>query len=62
MIDKAKNLRTKQLHIQDVYKSYGEDMILDNIDLSVSKGAFVTVVGPSGCGKSTLLCLILGQV
>ena len=54
---KAKNL----LHIQDLYKSYGENVILDNIDLSVSEGAFVTVVGPSGCGKSTLLRLILGQ-
>ena len=61
MIDKTKNLLTNQLHIQDVYKSYGESRILDNIDLSVSKGAFVTVVGPSGCGKSTLLRLILGQ-
>lgn len=54
-------LQTNQLHIQDVYKSYGDTKILDNIDLSVSKGAFVTVVGPSGCGKSTLLRLILGQ-
>ena len=54
---KEKNL----LHIQDLYKVYGQNVILDNIDLSVSEGAFVTVVGPSGCGKSTLLRLILGQ-
>jgi len=49
------------LHIQDVYKSYGEAVILDNIDLSVAEGEFCTVVGPSGCGKSTMLRLILGQ-
>jgi len=49
------------LHVQDLYKSYGKNVILDNLDLSVSPGAFVTVVGPSGCGKSTLLRLILGQ-
>lgn len=49
------------LHIQDLYKCYGPNVILDNIDLSVSQGAFVTVVGPSGCGKTTLLRLILGQ-
>jgi NitT/TauT family transport system ATP-binding protein len=54
---KAKNL----LHLEDVYKSYGPNVILDDIDLSVSEGAFVTVVGPSGCGKTTTLRLILGQ-
>ncbi len=49
------------LHIQNLYKLYGKNVILDNIDLSVSLGAFVSVVGPSGCGKTTLLRLILGQ-
>jgi NitT/TauT family transport system ATP-binding protein len=53
--------RHNLLHIEDVYKQYGQKVILDNIDLSVSKGELVTVVGPSGCGKSTLLRLILGQ-
>ena len=50
-----------QLHIENVYKQYGEKVILDDIDLRVSKGELCTVVGPSGCGKSTLLRLILGQ-
>jgi len=49
------------LHIENVYKRYGEKTVLDNIDLSVSAGELCTVVGPSGCGKSTLLRLILGQ-
>lgn len=49
------------LHIEDVYKSYDDKLILDNIDLTVNKGEFCTLVGPSGCGKSTLLRLILGQ-
>ncbi len=35
-------------------------MALDNINLTLEKGEFVTVVGPSGCGKSTLLNLIVG--
>lgn len=50
-----------KLHIEDVYKSYGEKLVLDNIDLSVAAGELCTVVGPSGCGKSTLLRLLLGQ-
>lgn len=49
------------LHVEDVYKSYDGNMILDDIDLKVEEGEFVTVVGASGCGKSTLLRLILGQ-
>lgn len=50
-----------KLHIEDLYKSYGGRMVLDNIDLSVSEGELCTVVGPSGCGKSTLLKMVLGQ-
>lgn len=49
------------LHIEDVHKRYGEKTILDDIDLSVAGGEFVTIVGPSGCGKSTLLRLVVGQ-
>lgn len=49
------------LQVTDLYKQYGDKIILDNIDLTVSKGELVTVVGPSGCGKSTMLRMILGQ-
>jgi NitT/TauT family transport system ATP-binding protein len=50
-----------RLHIENVYKRYGERTVLDNIDLTVAKGELCTVVGPSGCGKSTLLRIIIGQ-
>jgi NitT/TauT family transport system ATP-binding protein len=49
------------LRILDVYKSYGEKRVLDNVDLNVRKGELCTLVGPSGCGKSTLLRHILGE-
>ena len=49
------------LHIEDLYKFYGQKIVLDNVDLSVSAGTFCSVVGPSGCGKSTLFRLILGE-
>jgi NitT/TauT family transport system ATP-binding protein len=55
------NDETPVLHVLDVYKSYGDKLILDNIDLSVRAGELCTLVGPSGSGKSTLLRLVLGQ-
>jgi len=38
----------------------GEIIALENIDLTVEEGEFISIVGPSGCGKSTLLSLIAG--
>ncbi len=52
---------TSIIYIENLYKSYGNKVVLDDIDLAVKSGEIVTVVGPSGCGKSTLLRLILGQ-
>ncbi|MGI6777381.1 MAG: ABC transporter ATP-binding protein [Acetivibrionales bacterium] len=40
----------------------GEINALENINLSVDEGEFISIVGPSGCGKSTLLSLISGLI
>jgi ATP-binding cassette, subfamily B, bacterial CvaB/MchF/RaxB len=37
-----------------------EPLILDNINLCVAPGQFVTIMGPSGCGKTTLVKIMLG--
>jgi len=41
-------------------KRFGASTVLDSIDLTVARGALVTLLGPSGCGKTTLLRLIAG--
>jgi spermidine/putrescine transport system ATP-binding protein len=46
--------------IEHVSHSFGEKTVLDDINLVVRKGEFVTILGPSGCGKTTLLRLIAG--
>ena len=53
------------LTIDGIEKSFINDRkenvkVLDNINLNVKKGSFVSIVGPSGCGKSTLLYLVAG--
>ncbi|MFD9624661.1 ABC transporter ATP-binding protein [Peribacillus muralis] len=53
------------LTIDGIEKSFSNEKkenikVLDEINIEVEKGSFVSIVGPSGCGKSTLLYLIAG--
>jgi nitrate/nitrite transport system ATP-binding protein len=58
------SLTSKYLQIQGVAQTFktakGDFPALREIDLTVGKGEFVTLIGHSGCGKSTLLNLIAG--
>ncbi|MCD7878186.1 MAG: ATP-binding cassette domain-containing protein [Cloacibacillus porcorum] len=48
------------INIRNIHFSYGEEKILDNIDMDIERGDFVCLLGQSGCGKSTFLRLLAG--
>jgi len=49
------------LSFRNVWVEYGNQVVLENINIEIASGTFLSIVGPSGAGKSTLLRLILGQ-
>ncbi len=50
----------KILELKGIRKSYGDNVILDDLNLSINENEFVTFLGPSGCGKTTTLRIIAG--
>ena len=48
------------IQMKQVNKLYGDQHIVKNLDLTVYKGEFLTLLGPSGCGKTTTLRMLAG--
>jgi len=48
------------IQLVDVVKEFEDKTVLDNVNLSINKGEFITLLGPSGSGKTTILRIIGG--
>ena len=48
------------LRVEDLSKRFGDFIALNEINLEIKEGEFLTIVGPSGSGKSTLIRIIVG--
>ncbi|MFI3176985.1 MAG: ABC transporter ATP-binding protein [Eubacteriales bacterium] len=53
-------MNNKLINLVNISKSYGSNIILDEMDLYVRENEFLTLLGPSGCGKTTTLRIIGG--
>lgn len=53
-------MKSFDLQVKNVSKSFGPKSVLKGIDVFIKDGEFVTLLGPSGCGKTTLLRIIAG--
>jgi NitT/TauT family transport system ATP-binding protein len=49
-----------QVTVKHLWKEYGGQVVLENVNLQVNDHEFVTIVGASGCGKTTFLKMLLG--
>jgi NitT/TauT family transport system ATP-binding protein len=47
--------------VKGVWKSYGDTVVLEGLNLEVGEHEFITIVGASGCGKTTFLRMLLGM-
>ncbi len=49
-----------EIIIKKLNKSFGDNKVIKDFNISINNGEFIVLVGPSGCGKSTLLRMISG--
>lgn len=49
-----------KLQMNNITLSFGDKKILEQLNLDVKEGEFVSILGPSGCGKSTILNILAG--
>lgn len=53
-------MENKLIELKNITKTFDENTVLDNFNLTINENEFLTLLGPSGCGKTTLLRIIAG--
>ena len=50
------------VEFRNINKAYGEKVVIEDLNLKIEKGEFVSIVGSSGCGKTTTLKMVNGLI
>jgi NitT/TauT family transport system ATP-binding protein len=58
---RAQHMPAPMIQAKNLWKTYGDNVVLERLNISVNAGEFITMVGTSGCGKSTFLKMLLGM-
>ena len=48
------------LDLKNITKNYGDQTVIEDLNLYIRRNEFITLLGPSGCGKTTTLNIIAG--
>ncbi|MFY2763313.1 energy-dependent translational throttle protein EttA [Arenimonas sp. MALMAid1274] len=60
-IPPGERLGDKVIEFKNVSKSFGDRLLIDDLNITIPPGAIVGIIGPNGAGKSTLFRMITGQ-
>ena len=61
-LKKRKRILKKIIDLKDITVRYGDNTVLENLNLYINEKEFITLLGPSGCGKTTTLRAIAGFI
>ena len=61
LLDEKRAKAMPMLQAKNLWKKYGDNVVLERMNVNVNAGEFITMVGTSGCGKSTFLKMLLGM-